>query len=160
MIVTKRNMCEYLDLAPYRSNYQHLRGTLLTSPLGSFEAGAAWVDNDCDTTESAPTMREDRIVPRMTTSECFQHHTSIGRAAVYSKHLRSLAHRYQFDLEHATWSMKMKVFQINQALASHSHETILDNPVKFQAFVWPFGEEMRAGIRRWCEIVDDKPICG
>jgi hypothetical protein len=69
--------------------------------------------------------------------------------------VQKLAQLYQLDLERAVLSMKRMVTQIEETLASDSQQKfVLDNLEKFQAFVWSFGKEIRAGIHKWCEDID------
>lgn len=112
-----------------------------------------------DTTDFASAMHEDRVVQRMPPSECLQPNSSIVGAAEYAKLLQKLTQLYQLDLRRAVLRMKKMVTQIEEALISHSRETVLDDPEKFQALVWSFGKEMRAGIQNWCEDIDGVFIC-
>ena len=73
--------------------------------------------------------------------------------------LQTLSQLYRLDLERATLAMKKKASQIDEALASDSQETILDNPEKFQEFVSSFEKEIRAGNHKWCEKIDSVLIC-
>lgn len=102
----------------------------------------------CNTTDFAFTMHEDRSVLHVTATDCRQHLQNF-KAAAYAQQLQRLTQLYRLDLERATSQMKKKVIEIDRALVSNSQETILDDPEKFQAFIWSFGKEMHVGVHRW-----------
>lgn len=90
-------------------------------------------------------MRGDRSVLHMATSVCHQYLQDF-KAAAYAEQLKRPIQVYRHDLKRATLSMKKMATQIDRALAIDSQETTLDDPEKFQAFIWSFVEEIRAGI--------------
>ena len=56
----------------------------------------------------------------------------------------------QYQISHSFISLQMKkVIEIDRDIVSNSQETILDDPEKFQAFIWSFGKEMHTGVHRW-----------